>query len=158
METCFIKGFCLCRIDAGHLKLFAYIIIKEQAKLPWQRSFSVEMLPPHPWPPPPPYPPHPTGEFDFNTEIQNFIEFFYPMSFNFNTELAFTPSYLELCIQQNGNCTIAQYISFKVQLFQWCAYKTMFFFLQMKKSSRKTFLLLFPPFTIVKKTLWLNAL
>ena len=61
------------------------------------------------------------------------------MSFNFNTELAFTPSYLELCIQQNGNCTIAQYISFKVQLFQWCAYKTMFFFLQIKKSSRKTF-------------------
>ena len=43
-------------------------------------------------------------KFDFNAEIQNFFEYFYPLSFNFNAdfqtfiaEISFTPAYLELC-------------------------------------------------------------
>ena len=42
-------------------------------------------------------------KFDFNAEIQNFIEYFYPLNLylnadfqKFNTEILFTPSYLEL--------------------------------------------------------------
>ena len=41
---------------------------------------------------------------DFSAKIQNFFEYFYPLSFNFNAdfqtfsaEVPFTPSYLELC-------------------------------------------------------------
>ena len=44
-----------------------------------------------------------TSKFDFNAEIQNFFEYFYPLSFNFNAdfqkvnaEILFTLSYLEL--------------------------------------------------------------
>ena len=44
-----------------------------------------------------------TPKFDFNAEIQNFIENFYPLSFNFNAdfqninaEILFSPSYLQL--------------------------------------------------------------
>ena len=42
--------------------------------------------------------------FDFNAEISNFIEYFYPLNLNFNAdfqkfnaEIPFTSSYLELC-------------------------------------------------------------
>ena len=40
-------------------------------------------------------------KFDFSAEIQNFFEYFYPLSFNadfqkFIAEITFTPSYLEL--------------------------------------------------------------
>ena len=44
-----------------------------------------------------------TPKFDVNAETQNFIEYFYPLNFNFyadfqkiNAEIPFTPSYLEL--------------------------------------------------------------
>ena len=44
-----------------------------------------------------------TPKSDFSAEIQIFIEYFYPLGFNFNadfqkvnTEIPFTPSYLEL--------------------------------------------------------------
>ena len=42
-------------------------------------------------------------KLDFNAEIQNFIEYFYPLNFSFNAdfqnfiaEIPFTPSYLEV--------------------------------------------------------------
>ena len=57
--------------------------------------------------PPPPLPTTTTTtttKFDFSAEIQNFIEYFYSLSFscnadfqNINAEIPFNPSYLELC-------------------------------------------------------------
>ena len=65
--------------------------------------------------------------FDFNAEIQIFIEHFYPLNFNsnadfqkFNAEIPFTPSHLELWVHLNYMCIIkTQYAYTNLVQFDW---------------------------------------